>query len=152
MSGLQLFSNQPQNLLRPPRRKRNIPHKPSLLLERDHNPGIFQKIERGAVAVTDGHKVNSCAAIFHDCGQFIELAIFDIVQWDCPREDAKFEFQFFWGEMNNKGSVVQRVEDKNDAKDCESDGETVPAAAVHAPEGKREEDEGQRDEEHLGFV
>jgi hypothetical protein len=54
--------------------------------------------------------------------------------------------------MNNKGSVVQRIEEENGAKDRQGDGETVPSAAVHAPEGKREEEKSQSDEECLGFV
>ena len=98
--------NYSQNIVWVTGRKGNIAHETSLSFERYYYPGILQEIERGAVAITDIHKVYPCSPHPHNQRYLIEAAFCDVVQGHYPGEDSKFEHERLRGEIDIECCIV----------------------------------------------
>lgn len=115
------------------RREGNIPHKPTPPFECDHNPGIFQEIERNTVSSMSNKEVNSCASQSQEYRQMIELKILNILDRNSPGKNAKDEFQSLLSDANLECSVVHRVEQKENRKTQENYSQGLKRDGIHTP-------------------
>lgn len=59
------------------------------MLQGEHQAGVFQEVEGGAVAPVGGHEMDAGAAVMQEPGQLVKGAACDVIQPLCPGEDAK---------------------------------------------------------------
>lgn len=116
----QVRSYQANDLIRLAGGKGNIPHRPHFPFEGDHNPGIFQEVERGAVPFPDEHEVDACTSHAHGGRYLVEAAVFNIVQRNPPCDDAEFEGQRFGGQADGQRSVIEHIEQEEHEKEEEN--------------------------------